>query len=182
MLTWRFQRVYDENMNKVKVFRSGVVAAPASRGVEAPSFAATDALRPEGHPTRSAGIFASPKIEGVIRWVRGNSWYPSGTDINVREISVNADTARVYLVRDWERASGAHESGASMFTKYADVYFKNSMTLTEWLAGDYDAAEWEVIFHAEDVLSTRNVSVNRLMGACEDDYTANEVKRIFRNR
>lgn len=168
-------------MNRVKVFRSGVVAPPAERGCEAEVYAAIDALRPFGHPTRTNGIFASPRIEGVLRWVRGNDL--SGfDDVAVREISLDADMTMVYRVSDYERASGAFErkDNPDLFTEAAANYFGHSMSLTQWLASDEDADKWEVIFHADAVLGSRNVSVERLMGAAPSESWARDIQHIYR--
>lgn len=167
-------------MNKVKVFRSGIVAAPAQRGCEAEVYAAVDARRPEGHPTRTHGIFAAPQIEGVVRWYRGNH-FANFDDIAVREVTVDADAVMVYRINNWERASSVYDWGREdMFSEATGRYFGESMTLTTWLAGEYDPSEWEVIFPAEAVLGVRNVSIARLMAATDSEYTAKEVKDIHR--
>lgn len=166
-------------MNKVKVFRSGVVEAPAERGCEREVFAAVDALRPEGHPTRTHGIFAAPTIEGVVRWVRGNA-FASYVDIKVRQITVDADMVRVYNVTAWEHASMDSDMRPHQFAAAAQRYFDTSMTLTEWLAGDYDPRDWEVIIPADDVISVAPVSAKRVVDATKDDYEACEVKKMLR--
>lgn len=160
-------------MNKVKVYRSGIVEAPAQRGAEAPSYTAADAVRPEGRQGRMTGIFAAPTLAGVVRWVRGNH-LSRIADLAVREITVDADAVYVYSVREWEKASW----GTSKTPDYT-AYWESGMTLTEWLAADLDPTEWEILLGAEDVLSVRNVSTKRVMSACEDEWLAKDVKRIL---
>lgn len=167
-------------MSRVKVFRSGVVAPPASRGCEADVYSAVDAMRPFGHPTRTQGIFAAPRIEGVIRWVRGND-LSNLEDVAVREITVDSDLVTVYRVNDWERVSNAYDrkGDPSLFSERVTNYFEHSMSLTQWLAGDYEADQWEVIFHASDVISSHKVGVERLMLAAKSEFMANDIKHIY---
>lgn len=152
--------VQDLPMNNVKVYRSGVVSAPASRGVESESYVEADAVRPAGRQGRTDGIFAAPTIDGVLRWVRANSQpYMRMIDPFVRELKVDADSVYVYSINAWEAVG---------ITGY-EKYWNTGVTLTEWLANadSYDPTEWELLLSPEDVQSARPVSDARLVKAAE---------------
>lgn len=157
-------------MNRQRVYRAGLLTpCTDTAAVHSTVTAAADAARP--HPTaRSGALFASPTLAGVVRWVLGN--HMCGYDTRVHELSVDADTTYVYLVRAWERVS---EDNPATITGY----WETGMTLTDWLAADLDAAEWEVIVDPDAVLRTRNVSAARLL-AHAPTWRVPELKRIVR--
>lgn len=151
------------------VYRSGAVATPTERGCEATSYAAADAVRPNGHPSRVQAIFASPTLSGVARWVRGNAMV-GNSDIKVRQITVDPDTAMVYEVREWERASSIGTPAA-----YAS-FWDTGMTVSAWLNADLDPSEWEIMLDEADVLGIRPVSDKRLLAAIDDDFWMTQTK------
>lgn len=149
---------------KAKVYRSGTVEAPATRGVEADSYIAADAVKPAGRQGRMDGIFASPNLKGVARWARANSGIARCADPFVREITVDSDSVYVYSVNAWEKTSWSNGS--------YEAYWASGITLTEWLAtAEFrDPTEWELLLGADDVISTRPVSDKRLLTDCENSY------------
>lgn len=150
-------------MPQTYVYRSGIPTAPTQRGCEASVYATADSLRPAGHPTRTHGIFASPTLTGVTRWVRGNASVGM-RDVRVRQIAVNPDTAMVYSVRAWEVASSWETPEGH------GAFWATGMTLTDWLTRDLDPSEWEVILRPEDILSVRPVSDARVAAAAPDGW------------
>ncbi|MBC9704841.1 MAG: hypothetical protein H9W81_07675 [Enterococcus sp.] len=150
-----------ENMN-TQVYRSGVVATPAQRGVEAGSFLAADAVKPAGRQGRSTAIFASPSLRGVLRWLYSNTTITSVADPFVKELKVNPDTVWVYDITAWEKASS---------TETYEPYWESGMTLTEWLANadQLDPAEWELLLGADDIVSIKPVSDKRALSYLRED-------------
>lgn len=149
---------------KAKVYRSGTVEAPTTRGVEADSYSAADAVKPAGRQGRTTGIFASPNLQGVARWAYANSSLVRNPDPFVREITVDADTVYVYSIPAWEKASwgtGGYEN-----------FWKTGITLTEWLANQdsHDPTEWELLLSESDIHSVKPVSDKRLLKACENTF------------
>lgn len=158
-----------------KVYRSGAVAAPVTRGVETDSYAAADAVRPEGRQGRTDGIFAAPTLTGVARWTYANSMLTRNPDPFVREITVDADNVYVYSVAVWESCSW---EGSSY-----ENYWKSGVTLTEWLANqdNYDDTEWELLLSPEDVIKFKNVSDKRLCAAVEDSLLVTELPKALKS-
>lgn len=147
-------------MKHAKVYRSGVISAPKSRGVESTSYLEADSVRPTDRQGRTDGIFASPTVDGVIRWVRANSDPAMGIeDPFVRELKVDADSVYVYSINAWEA------SGITGFEKY----WSTGVALAEWLANadTYNHTEWELLLAPEDVKSVRPVSDARLVRVAE---------------
>lgn len=148
---------------KTTVYRSGSVTTPARRGCELESYEAADAVKPLNRQGRVTGIFASPTIEGVLRWVRANSMMPTIVDPFARAINVNPNTVYVYHVRTWERCSSRNNN--------YEEYWATGMTLAEWLENSesYDAKEWELLLSPEDILSSKSVSDKRMIVVAENE-------------
>lgn len=157
------------------VYRSGIVKAPESRGCELGSYQVADSVKPEGRQGRACGIFASPTIEGVLRWVRANAMMPSIVDPFVRELKVDSNTVYVYCVRTWERCSSRNGN--------YEEYWNTGLTLSNWLKNseDYDPEEWELLLAPEDILSQKNVSDNRMVKVAEkDDVIYSDLSRLLK--
>lgn len=154
---------------KAKVYRSGTVEAPTTRGVEADSYTAADAVKPAGRQGRTDGIFAAPNLKGVARWAHANSGIARCADPFVREITVDPDTVYVYSVKAWEKASWG--------TGGYEAYWETGMTLTEWMnvAEFMDPTNWELLLGADDVISSRPVSDKRLLENCVDSFFHSEL-------
>jgi hypothetical protein len=146
---------------KTAVYRSGIVTSPTERGVEGNSYREADAVRPVGRQGRGSGIFASPNIHGVLRWVRANSMSTHILDPFVRELSVDPEAVFVYCIRTWERCS-SKESGY-------EKYWETGITLSEWLKNseNYDPKEWELLLSPKDIISQKPVSDKRLVTVAE---------------
>ena len=85
----------------VNVYRSGIVANPDERGVESHSYAQADQFCPPDRQGRMTGIFASPTLGGVGRWVLGNALIRSNA-LQVNSLRVNIDTTYVYSIKKWD--------------------------------------------------------------------------------
>lgn len=155
---------------KAKVYRSGTVEAPAKRGVEADSYIAADGVKPAGRQGRMDGVFASPNLAGVARWVYSKSSIAFCTDPFVRELTVDPDKVYVYSIPAWEKASWNWKPGGY------EAYWATGMTLTEWLANEenYDPTDWELLLSPEDVQAVKPVSDKRLLKACETSFNLHD--------
>ena len=175
---WKFDStlliVQDHSMNNVKVYRSGIVSTPASRGVETESYVEADAVRPAGRQGRTDGIFAAPTLSGVTRWAYSNASNSRHEDPFVREIAVNPDSVYVYSIEMWENCSWAG-------VPYEE-YWKTGVTLTEWLNNQdqYDATNWELLLSPEDVVSVKNVSDKRLIASAENGLHIMELPKVLK--
>lgn len=157
-----------------KVYRSGTVAAPAQRGVEAQSYLDADAVKPAGRQGRTTAIFASPNLRGVLRWVVANTSLVSVADPFVKEITVDPDTVWVYNVAAWERTS---------LRENYETYWETGMTLAEWNnTPGLDPTEWELLLGADDVRSVRPVSDKRVLShVAEDDlWSAESIAKLLK--
>lgn len=173
----------------MKVYRSGAVEVCDHTGsVEHDVYDYADKRRPRGFPSRSNSIYASPALAGVVRWVRGRRWNPRNPDLKVREITV-ADTALVFNVRAWERASdeiadssygNSNDHSVSKADAAVADYWNSAMTLADFAASDLDPSEWELLIPADGVISSRNVSARRVLSVINDDCTRSEVKSLLR--
>ena len=162
----------------VSVYRSGVPSAPAERGVEKPYYEKCDEHLPDSRQGRMTGVFCSPTIGGVARWVRGNhlAFIP---DIEVREIRIDIDRTYVYLVHDWERASSIDTP--EMYQRY----WRNGMTMREYMEAaqkephKHDPREYELLVPEQGIRSVKRVSSKRLI---ENAYDSQEdLTRIYKD-
>lgn len=151
---------------KAKVYRSGTVEAPTTRGVEADSYMDADKVKPAGRQGRTDGIFASPNLAGVARWTYSKSSIARCADPFVRELTVNPDEVYVYSIPAWEKASWNWKPGGYK------AYWATGITLTEWMQNEekYDATEWELLLSPEDIQAVKSVSDKRLLKACETSF------------
>lgn len=158
---------------KAKVYRSGTVEAPATRGVEADSYTSADEVKPAGRQGRTDGIFASPNLAGVARWTHANSSIVRCADPFVREITVDPDNVYVYSVLAWEKCSWG--------TGSYETYWETGMTLTQWMAASefLDPTNWEILLGADDVISTRPVSDKRLLEGSKSFNLHSELVRTL---
>lgn len=159
--SWKLRQERDGSTS-VSVYRSGVPSAPAERGVEKPYYEKSDSLRPDTRQGRMTGVFCSPTLGGVARWVRGND-LANIEDIEVREIRINIDTHYVYLVHDWERASSI--DSPEMYQRY----WNNGMTMRQYMElsqkepHKYDPREYELLVSQEEMISVKPVSSSRVI-------------------
>lgn len=172
---------------KISIFRSGVVAAPEQRGVEKDTYLESDEYKPEGRTGRTEGIFCSPTLSGVTRWVRGNHMMNS-PDYDVREITVDPDKVYVYSIERWETAS-AFADPSSMLGSSAllskqeihNAYWDSGMTLRQWYdRGINDGEDWEILLSPEDLQGVKNVSPQRVANSLDDEYYRNDVLSILK--
>jgi hypothetical protein len=146
---------------RVSVFRAGVPNAPEKRGVETDPYLKADAVAPAGRQTRTTGIFASPTMHGVSKWVVGVSHVVN--DWKVREIRVDPDKVYVYSVHAWERCSDDWMTT----DEHRKAYWDTGITLTQWqdkLRKDpeLDPAEWELLLSPDDMKAVKPVGAERV--------------------
>lgn len=157
--SWKLKKEKD-GRTSVSVFRSGIPSAPTERGVEKDYYERCDAELPDDRQGRMTGVFCSPTLGGVSRWVRGND-ITRKPDISVREIRVDIDNTYVYLVHDWERASSIDTP--EMYRKY----WNNGMTMRAYMEAaqkephKYDPREFELLVPETSIISIKPVSLQR---------------------
>lgn len=165
-------------VRKVKVYRSGVVKAPETRGVEAQAYLDADQHCPDGRVGRTQGIFASPTMSGVTRWFRGNynTFASQGVDVQVREIEVDPDEVYVYSVKAWEDASWGRYAETP---KAYQAFWESGMTLREWYdRGINDGDNWELLLSPQHVQSVKPVGQQRLLNNT-DERDRDQIESVF---
>jgi hypothetical protein len=154
-----------EELMLTKVYRSGVVKAPRTRGIEARSFLQADNVRPIGRQGRETAIFASPDLNGVATWFYRKSMMQGG-DPFVREITVDSDSVYIYSVAAWNET---HWNRASY-----DSYWESGITLTSYQTSakrkSGDSNRWEILLGAADVLAVREVPDEEFLEACRSSF------------
>lgn len=157
--SWKIKKEAD-GTSTVSVYRSGVPHPPAQRGVEAQSYLDADKYKPEGRPSRTAAVFASPTLGGVCRWVKGN-WDTNIADVKVRELRVDIDKTYVYNIAAWEKASGWETK------EYYEDFWDTGITLREYMQKakqdpeKYKPTEWELMLDESQIRSVKPVGAVR---------------------
>jgi hypothetical protein len=174
--SWKI-RTESDGTTSVTVYRSGVPNAPLERGVEKPYYERCDSYLPDSRQGRMTGVFCAPTLGGAARWVRGNN-LAKIEDIEVREIRIDIDNTYVYLVHDWERASSIDTP--DMYQKY----WNNGMTMRQYMEVSqkephkYDPREYELLVPAEEIISVKSVSSNRVVQSAYDSH--DDLTNIFK--
>lgn len=164
----------------VSVYRSGVVEAPTERGVEAPSYVICDTFMPEGRQGRTTGIFASPTLGGVGRWVYANSGMTSIPDFRPREIRVDIDKTWVYSIRSWEVASSKETEEAYKGFWDTGITMREYMELSQKEPHNYKAEDWELLIPKDGVRSVKNVSAERVASVAYSQYRASDILEVLK--
>jgi hypothetical protein len=176
--SWKTKKEAD-GTTTVSVFRSGIPSAPKERGVEKDSYNQADAYKPEGRQGRGTGVFASPTLGGVCRWVRGNEM-TGVPDVNVREMRVDIDNTYVYSIDQWERASSSMTSDDE-YKKYWD----SGMTMREYMEKAqadpmaYNPTEWELLVPEEGIRSVKPVGAKRVSERAYEESDSRQVRNIL---
>lgn len=141
-------------MNTATIYRSGLFEIPSYAGYSnllelTETF---DAHRGKNNPvSRCEGLFASPTLHGVTRWVKANILNPrEKKTAETFAFTVNADTTLVYNIELWEDYCCGIESAAQ-------EYWNTAQSLTDWLAdGDTEnrGLSHEILFTPDDMLCT----------------------------
>ena len=156
----------------VSVYRSGVPSPPKERGVEKNSYLSGDLQKPAGRCGRTEGVFASPTLGAVGRWVRGNA-FSRIKDLRVRELRVDYDKTFVYPVRLWEKYSsnefmfGAeHPTTVDSIKKYwsAGIPLREYVEKVKQNPDQYDPINWELLIKEEEIKTVKPVSASRVSG------------------
>jgi hypothetical protein len=178
--SWKLKKEKDGSTS-IAVYRSGVPSAPKQRGVENGHYARADATIPSGRQPRMNGVFASPTLGGVCRWVRGN-YMTNKDDVKVRELRVDVDNTYVYSVEAWEKASSNDTPAA-----YKE-YWDTGLTMREYMAkarqdpDTYNPTEWELLVPEEKIISVKPVGAARTAQRAYRDYDGREVKNILEDK
>lgn len=177
--SWKL-RTEPNGTTSVSVYRSGIPSAPAERGVEKPYYQRCDEQITDERQGRMNGVFCSPTLGGVSRWVRGND-LTGKADIDVREIRVDIDSTYIYLVHDWERASAIDTP--EMYKKY----WNNGVTMREYMEAakrepqKYDPREFELLVPEHTIISVKPVSMKRAFSNAYDfENNESDYKRIVK--
>lgn len=148
-----------------KVYRSGIVKAPRTRGIEARSFLQADNVRPIGRQGRETAIFASPDLNGVATWFYRKSMMQD-RDPFIREITVDSDSVYIYSVTAWNETHWGRSTYES--------YWNSGITLTEYLTADArksgNSNRWELLLSTADVLTVRDVPDEEFLEACKSSF------------
>lgn len=179
--SWNVKEEKD-GTTSVSVYRSGVVEAPAERGVEAPSYVACDSFMPTGRQGRTSGIFASPTLGGVGRWVYANSGMSSILDYRPREIRVDIDKTWVYSIRAWEVASSKETEEEYKNFWATGITMRKYMELSQQEPHKYKAEDWELLIPADGVRSVKPVSAERVASVAYSDYRATDILEVLKKR
>jgi len=178
--SWKTKKEAD-GTTSVSVFRSGIPSAPKQRGVENDSYNQADAQRPEGRQGRGTGVFASPTLGGVCRWVRGNEM-TGVPDVDVREMRVDIDNTYVYSIEQWEIAS-ARETDAEY-----KKYWESGMTMREYMEKAkadpmaYKPTDWELLVPEEGIRSVKPVGAKRVSERAYEERDSREVRNILNGK
>lgn len=165
----------------VGVFRSGVPNPPKERGVEKRYYERADHFRPEGRQGRNDGVFASPTLGGVCRWVRGNHM-TNIPDVKVRELRVDIDNTYVYSVRSWEIASSTNAE------EHYKEYWDSGITMREYMnrarkdPKTYDPTEWELLVPEGSIKSVKPVGAKRVAERSYEVTGGREVRNILNDK
>lgn len=169
-----YKRVHD--YIPLKIYRHGQLSPAAYQGEIKEYAERADAVRPAGRLGREGSLYASPSIQGVTRWTRGNLMMSSlrFPDPETYELTINPNTAYVYSIEKWEDYSwrGADPKD----------YWDSGVLLKDYLdhPEQYDDKEWEVLFTEEDILDVTRLSKQKLVNSIEDEYDKNELERILK--
>jgi hypothetical protein len=171
--SWKMKEEKD-GTTTASVYRSGIPSAPKERKVEAGHYLRADALCPEGRQGRTDGVFASPTLGGVCRWVKGN-YSTNIPDVRVRELRVDIDNTYVYSVRAWERASGWDTE--EEYKKFWDtgITLRDYMKQAKTDPRTYDPQEWELLIKEENIRSVKPVGAER---AASFEYSSGDHSEI----
>lgn len=167
------QHAYEEGQSvimpvkKARVYRNGDLTPSIHKGEVLAYSEKADAVKPDDDRAgRLGSLYASPSVEGVSRWVRGNlSMGKHDRDFETYEISLNANTVYVYSIQAWEEFSwhgGEPED-----------YWESGVLLRDYLADPekYNKDdEWEILFKKEDILSKRRVTKQRILNSIQDEF------------
>jgi hypothetical protein len=167
----------------VAVYRSGEPLAPTERGVEKDSYVKSDSLKPEGRQGRTDGVFASPTLGGVTRWVRGK-WHSNVLDVQVREIRVDIDSTYVYSIHAWEKASSGDDNDA-----FHKEYWDSGITMREYMKRakqepkKYSPREWELLLSAEkDIRSASIVEPKKVGQRAYEQNGSQELENMLNDK
>lgn len=178
--SWDLKKTRD-GVVTVSVYRSGIPEAPKQRGVENDYYARADALRPKGRQGRMDGVFASPTLGGVCRWVRGNEMTRI-PDVKVREMRVDIDTTYVYSIEAWEKASSWNKP------EDYEKFWNSGMTMREYMGKakvdpqKYNPENWELLLSQEDIKSIKPVGAKRVSERAYNSYNVREVRNILNDK
>ena len=172
---------------KTTIYRTGQMNVPIHHDYVLGHWAEFDARRPEGQPSRSEVLFASPDLHG------GHCWLYDGILSSTRghydnalfnEIVVESDKVRVYCIGDYNGVGEHRGNPTSEQIIGINNYWQNSKTLTEWVQkvdGDWYGG-WEILLPESEVISSRTVTYAELGEMYKEqglgDYKLGELDEI----
>lgn len=176
--------LYTEIMITAKVYRNGpaIVGNHCTSIVEA--WEGYDQHKPSGYSGRLNSIYASPSLDGVIRWVRSNHmahYSNPDYDLTTYEITVDAENTFVYSVEIFDRLF----SYDPLLEDQAKEYWDSGIRLSDWelvsKERKLDPSAWEVLIDPANIKSVKKVTEKRLIMAVPE-WKALDFKEMLRNR
>ena len=169
------------------IYRTGQMRVPTHDEWLLNHWSEFDRRRPEGHPSRSEVLYASPDLHG------GHCWLYDGILSSTRghyknalfnQVTVESDNVRVYCVGNYNTVGEHYSNLTSEQITGINNYWQNSMTLTEWkqkVGGDYYGG-YEVLLPESEIISSRVLTYTELREMYEkerlEDYKLDELDEI----
>lgn len=173
-------------MSSIKVYRVGPLSLGEHSEETRRAWSQYDALKPSGRSGRLTSVYASPSLNGVLRWLKGIHFASGKTaaiDLSVHEITVcRPDEVFLYHVNAYDRA---FRSSGVVSNKVAS-YWETGIRLTDWAAASQkhglNASEWEILLPLENIHTARRVGASRIVSASDRADEKQELKDILRSR
>lgn len=148
-------------MKAIRVYRCGALTPAEYKGEVAEYSAQADAARPAGRAGRQGSLYGSASLAGVGRWTDANHRGNVHEDVTTYEISIDPTDIFVYSVEAWEEFS--------WHGKPVSEYWNSGIPLADFerIATErgLDHSQWEILFPADSIKSSRGVSNKRLITA-----------------
>lgn len=141
-----------------------------------------DEVKPEGRTGRLEGLYASPSLKGLVRWVKGMHLVAArDEDANLEssEITVaNSETVFLYHVPTYDAVLGGRKTAAD--------YWNTGIALSDWdtVSADrsLDADAWEILLPVETIKSAHKISNARILNQTADESAKLELSRMIQER
>lgn len=164
-------------MSTFYVYRAGLLEKPEEYGRSQEKFAAVDALRPPGRPGRLEGIFCTPDLEGLVRWVLANARVQLPNSPS--QLRVRPEGLWVYSVRAWDRVAGPVSR-----EEERRAYWESGVPLVEWEAHassqGLSGFDYEVLVPLSSICSQRAVSEKRCLQNARVGTSQRELRAALR--
>lgn len=171
-------------MTTAKVYRNGPATVGDHHASIMASWSGYDKCVPEGRSGRLNSLYASPSLEGVIRWVQSNhmmQFSNADYDLSTYELTVDAEKTFVYNVTVFDRLFSYEELPAEK----AMEYWNSGIRLSEWeqvsQEQNLDPSLWEVLVDPANIKSVKKVTATRLLLSVPE-WKQDDFKEMLKNR